>query len=239
MLYFWGMPKSPILYHYSASTTVDTVLPDTPAAKSSLAPSDTIISINNTPVHNAQDVLELIKTLPNAQAKFLVERNHEQKTLDVMIGSKECNGTSVGFLGIDFVVPRYDFFTSIKKSIGATHYIIYQVSKAFKGIFVERKFNNLGGPFMIIHQTIKGAEQGFSMLILILAFISINLAFINIFPLPILDGGQALYYTIEALIRRPLPDRVREYVHYASWLLVLLLVIYLTFKDITKIFWKC
>ena len=92
---------------------------------------------------------------------------------------------------------------------------------------------------MIIHQTIKGAEQGFSMLILILAFISINLAFINIFPLPILDGGQALYYTIEALIRRPLPDRVREYVHYASWLLVLLLVIYLTFKDITKIFWKC
>ena len=70
MLYFWGMPKSPILYHYSASTTVDTVLPDTPAAKSSLAPSDTIISINNTPVHNAQDVLELIKTLPIRASKI-------------------------------------------------------------------------------------------------------------------------------------------------------------------------
>lgn len=239
MLYFFGMPKSPILYHYSASTTIDNVLPDTPAAKSPLARNDAILSINNIPVHNAQEVLGLIKTLPNTSAHFVVERNHQQEAVDVEIGSKECNGTAIGFLGIDFVIPRYDFFTSIKKSIGATNYVIYNVLMAFKGIFTEGKFNNLGGPFMIIHQTVKSAEQGFSMLILILAFISINLAIINVLPLPILDGGQALYYTIEAIIRRPLSNRVREYVHYASWLLVLLLVIYLTVKDFIRIFWKC
>lgn len=239
MLYFFGMPKSPILYHFSASTTIDQIMQDTPAAKSALAPHDTIIAVNNTSVSNAQELLTLIKGLPDSTAKFTIKRNETQQDIDVAIGSKECNNTKIGFLGIDFVIPRYSLFESIKKSFSAVNNIIYQVVLAFKGIFTERKFDNLGGPFMIIHQTIKSAEQGFAMLILLLAFISINLAIINIFPLPILDGGQALYYTIEAIIRRPMPDRVREYIHYATWICVLLLVIYLTIKDFMKIFLNC
>ncbi len=239
MLYFFGMPKSPILYHYSASTTIDQILPETPAAKSSLAPQDTIIGVNDVLVHNAQELLTVIKGLPNTTAKFTIVRNNNQQEFQINIGSKECNNATIGFLGIDFIIPRYGFIESIKKSFAAVNHIIYQVLLAFKGIFAERKFDNLGGPFMIIHQTIKSAEQGFSMLILLLAFISINLAIINIFPLPILDGGQALYYTIEAIIRRPMPDRLREYIHYATWICVLLLVVYLTIKDFIKIFWTC
>ncbi len=239
MLYLFGMPKSPILYHFSASTTIDQIMPNTPAAQSTLASHDTIIAINGTLVNNAQELLNLIKELPNTTAKFTIERNTTRQDIDVAIGSKECNKNLIGFLGIDFVIPRYGLIKSVQKSFSAVNHIVYQVILAFKGMFTERKFDNLGGPFMIIHQTIKSAEQGFSMLILLLAFISINLAIINIFPLPILDGGQALYYTIEAIMRRPLSERIREYVHYATWLCVLLLVIYLTIKDFIKIFWTC
>lgn len=238
-LYFFGMPKSPLLYNFSASTTIDTILPDTPASKSSLASNDTILAVNKVPVHNAEELLSVIKGLPNATAQFLVERNNNQQEIDITLGSKECNKSSIGFLGVDFVIPRYSLLGSFKKSIFAVNHIVYQVLLAFKNIFAEKKFDNLGGPFMIIHQTIKSAQQGFSMLILLLAFISINLAIINLLPLPILDGGQALYYTIEAIIRRPLHDRIREYIHYASWIAVLILVIYLSIKDFIKIFWTC
>lgn len=237
-LFFFGMPKSPILYHFSASTTIDTVLPDTPAAQSTLMPGDTILAINKVPVNNAQELLNTIKDLPNTPTTFLIERNTNKQEIQVMLGSKECNKTAIGFLGVDFIVPRYNLLDSVKKSFLAVNHIIYQVFLAFKRMFSEKKFDNLGGPFMIIHQTIKSAEQGFSMLLLLLAFISINLAIINLLPLPILDGGQALYHTIEAIIRRPMPEKAREYIHYASWLAVLALVIYLSIKDFIKIFWS-
>ena len=85
---------------------------------------------------------------------------------------------------------------------------------------------------MVIGQTIKGAQKGFKIFLLFLAFISINLAVLNLFPLPILDGGQILFVTIEAIIGRPIPLKIREYIHLGSWLLVLGLILYLTAKDI-------
>lgn len=73
--------------------------------------------------------------------------------------------------------------------------------------------------------------QGFSLFFLLLAFISVGLAVLNLFPLPILDGGQALIYTIEALTRRPIPEKIKESVGYGCWLGMMGLFLYLTFKD--------
>ena len=80
----------------------------------------------------------------------------------------------------------------------------------------------------------EGFKQSFSIFLLLLAIISINIAILQLIPLPILDGGQLLYYTIEAIIRRPISIKVREYIHIASWLLVLGLILYLSAKDIYK-----
>ena len=71
--------------------------------------------------------------------------------------------------------------------------------------------------------------------------ISINLAILNLIPLPILDGGQILFYSIEALFRRPLPENVRMAIHYASWIFIMTLMVYLSFKDLKAIlngFWS-
>ena len=97
---------------------------------------------------------------------------------------------------------------------------------------------NIGGPLMVISQTIKGAEKGFKVFLLLLAFISINLAVLNIIPLPIVDGGQALFYTIEAIIRRPLPEQIKIYVHYACWIGVLALTVFLSIKDVMRLFFS-
>ena len=70
------------------------------------------------------------------------------------------------------------------------------------------------------------------MFLFMLAFISVNLAVFNVLPLPIFDGGQALFFTIEAILRRPLSEETRYKIHYYTWLAVIALVVYLTFKDV-------
>ena len=88
---------------------------------------------------------------------------------------------------------------------------------------------------MIIAMTIKSAAAGFQIFLLLLILISINLAVLNLIPLPILDGGQILFYAIEAAIGRPLPTKVREYIHIATWIMFILLFAYLSWKDINRI----
>ena len=69
-----------------------------------------------------------------------------------------------------------------------------------------------------------------------LAFISINLAIFNLLPIAIFDGGQMLFYTIEAILGKPLSDQTREKIHYYTWLAVLALIIIMTFKDLSFVF---
>ena len=105
----------------------------------------------------------------------------------------------------------------------------------FKYIFVKRDTSGVGGPVMIIQQMKQGAAKGFNAFILLLAIISINLAILNLIPLPIFDGGQIMMYGIEALIGKSLPDKTRMGIHLVSWGLVMLLFVYITIKDIWRI----
>lgn len=235
-LYFIGMPKTPLLYPLHASNHISSVEPNTPAAQYNLKDNDIILAINNKTVKNASEIINILKDLPNKKTHLLIERDGQQKTIDVTVGSREVNKATTGFLGVEFAIPRFGIMDSIKNGITATNYLISHIITAFKNIFVAREFDNLGGPLMVISQTIKGAEKGFKIFLLLLAFISINLAVLNIIPLPIMDGGQALFYTIEAIIRRPLNEKIREYIHYATWILLLILVVYLSIKDVITIF---
>ena len=144
---------------------------------------------------------------------------------------------SLGYLGIiDFVAPQYGFFESIRRGISTTHMVIARTADVFFSIFRKGSLENIGGPIMLFSETIKGAGKGIKVFLFLLAFISVNLAVLNLIPLPILDGGQALFYTIEAIIRRPLPEQVKIYIHYACWIAILILIIFISFKDIARIF---
>ena len=88
---------------------------------------------------------------------------------------------------------------------------------------------------MLIAQVTQFAGLGIKMFLFMLAFISINLAVFNLLPFPIFDGGQVLFFTIEAITGRPLSDKTRENIHYYTWLSVIALFAYLTLRDIMKI----
>src|SRR5262249_48721035 len=105
----------------------------------------------------------------------------------------------------------------------------------FTHLFSRTGIKQVAGPVMIINMTMKGAAAGWQIYLLLLAIISINLAVLNLIPLPILDGGQILFYSIEALIGRPLPHKIREYIHIATWIMFMILFLYLTTQDIGNI----
>lgn len=139
----------------------------------------------------------------------------------------------IGKLGVNFsLIKNHSFIDAIKQGIRLTNIYIKGTALALVNIVSRRNFKGLGGPIAMISQTSKSAEQGFQVFFILLALISINLALFNLIPLPIFDGGQILFYSIEAIIGRPLSPKIREYIHIATWLLVLSLIVILSIRDI-------
>lgn len=241
-LYMAGLPASANLYPFNATSRIEIVEKDSPAAQAGLEIGDIITSYNEIPLQDSlMPFLETIKSHPNEQILISYLRNNKEHTTAVTLGERQLLGTSMGFLGIKHAIqpqPGTSFFSAISKGISTTNAYIKNSVYAYAHLLKKRDTNGLGGPVMIISQSAAGAAQGFKVFLLLLAFISISLAILNLIPLPILDGGQILFYSIEALIGRDLPTRVRELIHIASWLGILALTIYLTYQDILRVFFS-
>lgn len=239
LLFMVGMPKTAFLYPFNTRPIVAEVVKDSAAEKAQLLAGDRIVAIGNQKIAEADDynnvptIIRLLKPLAGQQTTIKVERQGAEQELPITIG-----GTQSGVLGVVFDVidmPKYSLTDSIKKAFNLTNAYIAATANAYKNIFVKRDVSNMGGPLAVMAVTMKGAGEGFSIYLLILAIISINLAILNLIPLPILDGGQILFLIIEAIIRRPLPIKVKEYIHIASWLMILALFVYLSYNDLLKI----
>ena len=102
----------------------------------------------------------------------------------------------------------------------------------------SKSLKGAGGPILIISQTYQTAQRGIIPLLFFLALISINLAIINILPIGALDGGQLLFASIEAIIRREIPEIIKNVINMASWIALISLILYLSYKDIILLFNK-
>lgn len=240
VLFATGVPKTLLLYPKNATTTIKAIIPDGAAQKAQLQPGDVILAVNNKPINN--NPLELLQELePRADkpTTIQIQRDNQTLSVDITPGSRDIGNKVIGTLGVEFDLidlPARPLGQAISEGIDTTNQLIRNTFSAFKSMFTRKSMNGVGGPLMVIQQTIQGAQKGFKIFMLLLAFISVNLAVLNVLPIPIMDGGQALFYTIEALIRRPLNENVRLYIHYACWLGIVVLAIYLTIHDIGAIF---
>ena len=105
---------------------------------------------------------------------------------------------------------------------------IVNIAKNLASLFSGKKVGGFAGPIMMIAIGSKSTKKGFKHLLLLLAIISINLAIINLLPLPIFDGGQIVIFTVEALLGRKLSEKVQNAIGTSSWFLVLVLLIIFT-----------
>lgn len=239
LVFMIGLPKSEIMYPANAKPVIESIAPGSAAEKFQLQPGDEITAVNNIAVENdVSKLIALIKSHANQQVTLDIRRNGTHQSLPITLDTKDFLGNTVGSLGVMFTIvqtPGLPLVESIKHGINYTNTVVSHTFSAFKYIFGKRDVSQMAGPVMLISATAKGAGKGFRIFLVFLAIISINLAILNLLPLPILDGGQALFYTIEAIIGKPMPTRIKEYIHLGSWLLILVLVLYLSYKDILRI----
>jgi regulator of sigma E protease len=190
---------------------------------------------NTAPIETSKTPTSENQTSPSN--RVLTEQEKSKKpapiTLDIVATPNE-----QGLLGISAFesesMPALSFLAALKQAALATWNVSKGTVSIFLNLFRGRNLDKVGGPLSIFEATIKGAGQGLSIFLLILAIISINLAVLNLIPLPIADGGQILIQTIEAIIRREIPLRIKEVIFMACWILFILLALYMSAKDITR-----
>jgi regulator of sigma E protease len=122
---------------------------------------------------------------------------------------------------------------SIERTYSVCVLMIRSVAKMIDGSIPKE---NLGGPIMIAKMAGDQAKQGVDKLVQFIAFISINLAIINLLPIPVLDGGHLLFFSIEAIIRRPVSIKVREVAQQVGLFILIMLMILVFYNDITRFF---
>lgn len=238
IIFMLGAPKTPILYPLNATTTIETVKPGSPAETAGLKTGDQITSIDGTIVTNHQELILALESQAETKTTLTIERDGRKRNKQITPEAGVRDGKEVGTLGVAFALvelPSRPIGQALMDGIHATNQLISNVFGAIKGLFHQRNMNGVGGPVMIISTTIQGAQKGLKVFLILLAFISANLAVMNLLPLPILDGGQALLYTIEAIVGRRLPEKIKMYIHYTCWYGFLALILYLTYKDIGRI----
>jgi len=239
LLFATGIPKTPLLYPLYSTTVIEQAMPDAPGAVAGLAAGDEIISVNGVNVRgNAALFMSTMSSLATTTAHIAYVRDGSEHT--TTIDYTKILSQYKGKLGVRFApeaVGSQSIGAALKKGFHATNSFFAMTARSFISLFKQCSTDGVGGPLMIISSMMQGARFGFKIWLLLLAIISVNLAVLNLIPVPILDGGQILFTVIEAVLRRPLSEHIRMIIHYICWIAVMLLVVYLSCKDIKTIFW--
>jgi len=223
---------------------IGAVINSSPAENGGLVAGDKLIKINNKNISFWSDIKKLVNDSGGKEIQITALRN--QKEIDLKIKpvlSEDSFNWQIGITSSYTLnsnirkFERYSISESITNSFEQTYEVI-QSSFIFIGKMISGSISpkNLGGPVMIGQYAGESVIYGglYSFIYLI-AFISISLGIVNLLPLPVLDGGQALILTIEKLIRRDLPDWLLEFFYKIGTAIILFIFIFVFFNDIFRI----
>lgn len=227
---------------------IDAVQAGSPAEKSGLRAGDRVLQIGGTPIQSFDELQRVVMLSAEQELLLLVDRNGVSLPVRVIPELRETkdqlgNTVKVGLLGIsrstsqaDIRYERYGFFSAMGHSAGETYFWMKQPIIFIKELIAGRAdANQLGGPIGIAQLSGKVASVGFSELIRLTAIISISIGLLNLFPIPILDGGHLLYYGIEAILGRPLSPGAQEIGFKIGLALLLMLMVLATWNDLSRL----
>ncbi len=230
----------------SVTTTIEDVAKDSPAMKAGLQKGDTIVSIDETPVHDWSEMAEIFSKSPEKELSLKVKRNSHLIDVRVTpeptkIKDEEGKEITVGRIGIskklDFkVVQSSGIIDAPVKGIRAVYewsiLTLKVVGKLLTGGVAAKQ---IGGPILIIDTAAKAASAGVFTYFNFIAIISINLAIFNLFPVPVLDGGHLMFLSLEALRGRALNEKVMNAVTRVGMALLILLIVFVFYNDIMRV----
>ncbi|MGL4260881.1 MAG: RIP metalloprotease RseP [Afipia sp.] len=234
---FFGKP--------SQTARVDSIQENSAAAAAGFKPGDIVTAINGDPIESFTEMQRIVSTKAGTPLVFTVKRGDESVKLNGTPELREIkdnfgNVHRVGILGItratgpgDTVTKPVNPATAVWLGVKETWFVVDRTVSYIGGIFTGReKADQVGGPIRIAQISGQVATVGLAALIHLAAVLSVSIGLLNLFPVPLLDGGHLLFYAVEAVRGKPLSERSQELGFRVGLALVLMLMIFATYNDI-------
>ena len=227
---------------------VDAVQPASAAAEAGLQAGDVVLSINGSKIEGFGDMQRIVSASPGLKLQLVVLRGDREISLSATPRLQELkdnfgNMHRVGLLGItrsttreDVVTQRFGPLEALQLGVAETWFVVERTLSYVAGIVSGREATDqLGGPIRIAQISGQVATVSFAALLHLTAVLSVSIGLINLFPVPLLDGGHLVFYAIEAIRGRPLSERAQEYGFRVGLALVLMLMLFATWNDIVHL----
>lgn len=213
------------------------------AEAAGLRPGDRIIAIGGTTIERFEEVQRIVRLSPGKALSLSVRRGDETLTLRVVPTRSEMvdrfgNRSEIGLLGVSrtgMEFKKHGVVSALGEAVAETWRLsVYTLQSVGEMITGARSAQDLGGPIRIAQMSGQVAEIGLGSVFFFLGLLSLNLGLINLFPVPMLDGGHLVYYGIEAARGRPVGERAMEMGFRVGLGLVIALFVFVTVQDLSR-----
>jgi regulator of sigma E protease len=227
---------------------IEAIQPGSAAERAGFQPGDVIVSINGSPIESFGDMQRWVSASPGETLTLVVDRSGQQVPLQAVPDLKEQSTPfgkqRIGLLGLqasrdpaDLRRVTYGPYGALKAGVGETWYVIERTFNYIGKLVTGRESTDqLSGPIRIAQVSGQVANiGGVGGLIGLVAVLSVSIGLINLFPVPLLDGGHLLFYAIEAARGRPLSERAQEIGFRIGFAFVVMLMLFATWNDIVHL----
>jgi regulator of sigma E protease len=227
---------------------VDEVQPNSPAAVAGFKPGDMVLAINRQKIDSFADMQRVVADSAGETLEVTIERDGVQRVLKAtpeLHEEKDIFGNvrRIGLLGIKRSPAPEDVKyqpvappQAVWMGVQETWFVVDKTLTYIGRVIVGREAaNQLGGPIRIAQMSGQVASISFAALVHLAAVLSVSIGLLNLFPIPLLDGGHLLFYSIEAMRGRPLSERAQEVGFRIGFAIVIMLMIFATFNDIVHL----
>jgi regulator of sigma E protease len=234
-------------YRLKVRPQFDTIQPNSPAARAGIQPGDLAVSVAGVSIVSWEDFVREISSRPGEPVALRLDRAGQEIVLTITPDKVEANGKTIGRIGIEPTIDRatadklsttvrYGVFEALPRALSKvwemSAFSLRMMGKMLTG---EVSWKNLSGPVSIADYAGQSAQMGWIPYITFLALISISLGVLNLLPIPVLDGGQLMYYMVEIFKGSPVSTRTMEIGQQVGLTLLLTLTAFAFYNDIHRL----
>ncbi len=226
---------------------IEKILPNSPAARNGLQANDQIIALNNQRIEEWPEIAEYIQKHPDQEIALTIQRGQQTTDLNIQLDRQKKQHQWLGYLGVEVKLPQwpenmvlkpqYSILSAWQPALQQTwNLIAFNWVVLGKMLHGKISLQTLGGPITIFRSAGQASHAGIQAYLNFIGFISVTLGFINILPIPGLDGGHFLFQVIEGIIRRPIPEKYQLLLLRIGIALIVFLILQGTINDFMRLF---
>jgi regulator of sigma E protease len=226
---------------------INEVLQNSASSKAGLKVDDIVLSVDGLKINSSEEFVNLVQSKPNKSLFVTIDRASKVISLEITPSLVKEGGRNVGRIGAGFKMDSEalaPYLVKVKYSLAESLFLasqktwdisLFSLKMIGNMLIGEASLKTISGPVTIASYSGKSAHQGWASWIGFLAMLSISLGVMNLLPIPVLDGGHLLYYTVEAIKGSPVSDRMIEIGQRVGFLLLGLLMIFAFYNDINRL----